>query len=118
MANNSQNFAGPSANSVFYNSATPIAMAAGRFGLAIPALGLAGLFSQQSRKPIRHGVMPTDTPLFAVLMMGAALIVGALSYSPALALGPIVDHLLLQSALLQPRGLPEALRSRDRHLPG
>jgi K+-transporting ATPase ATPase A chain len=94
MANNGQNFAGLNANSAFYNISTALAMVAGRFGLAIPALALAGLFAQQGRKPIREGVILTDTPLFAVLVIGAALIVGALSYFPALALGPVVEHLL------------------------
>jgi K+-transporting ATPase ATPase A chain len=94
MANNGQNFAGLSANSPFYNISTAVAMVAGRFGLAIPALALAGLFAQQARKPIRDGVIRTDTPLFGGLVIGAALIVGALSYFPALALGPIVEHLL------------------------
>ena len=94
MANNGQTFAGLSANSPFYNISTPLAMVAGRFGLAIPALALAGLFAQQARKPIRAGVILTDTPLFGVLVIGAALIVGALSYFPALALGPVVEHLL------------------------
>ena len=93
MANNGQNFAGLNANSAFYNISTALAMVAGRFGLAIPALALAGLFAQQGRKPIREGVILTDTPLFAVLVIGAALIVGALSYFPALALGPLVEHL-------------------------
>jgi K+-transporting ATPase ATPase A chain len=95
MANNGQNFAGLSANSPFYNVSTAVAMVAGRFGLAIPALALAGLFAQQVRKPVRDGVIRTDTPLFGGLVIGAALIVGALSYFPALALGPIVEHLLL-----------------------
>jgi K+-transporting ATPase ATPase A chain len=94
MANNGQNFAGLNANSAFYSISTALAMAAGRFGLAIPALALAGLFAQQGRKPIREGVILTDTPLFGVLVIGAALIVGALSYFPALALGPVVEHLL------------------------
>ena len=94
MANNGQNFAGLNANTAFYNISTAVAMVAGRFGLAIPTLALAGLFAQQGRKPIREGVILTDTPLFAGLVIGAALIVGALSYFPALALGPVVEHLL------------------------
>jgi K+-transporting ATPase ATPase A chain len=99
MANNGQTFAGLSANSPFYNVSTAIAMVAGRFGLAVPALALAGRFAQQGRKPGRDGVLPTDTPLFAVLVIGAALVVGALSYVPALALGPIVEHLLVSPAV-------------------
>jgi K+-transporting ATPase ATPase A chain len=95
MANNGLSFAGLSANSPFYNITTAIAMMVGRFGLAVPALALSGLFAQQGRKPVTAGTMPTDTALFAILVMGTALIVGALSYFPALALGPIVEHLRL-----------------------
>ena len=96
MANNGQNFAGLSANTPFYNVTTALAMMAGRFGLAIPALALAGLFAQQTRKPMTEGTVPTDTPLFAMLTIGTILIVGALSYFPVLALGPIVEHLVLR----------------------
>jgi K+-transporting ATPase ATPase A chain len=96
MANNGQNFAGLSANTPFYNVTTALAMMAGRFGLAIPALALAGLFAQQTRKPGTEGTVPTDTPLFAVFTIATVLIVGALSYFPVLALGPIVEHLALR----------------------
>jgi potassium-transporting ATPase potassium-binding subunit len=95
MANNGQNFAGLSANTPFYNVTTALAMMAGRFGLAIAALALAGLFAQQTRKPVTEGTLPTDTPLFAALTIATVLIVGALSYIPVLALGPIVEHLAL-----------------------
>ena len=96
MANNGQNFAGLSANTPFYNVTTALAMMVGRFGLAIPALALAGLFAQQRRKPPSAGTFPTDTPLFAVLTLATIFIVGALSYVPVLALGPIVEHLALR----------------------
>ena len=96
MANNGQNFAGLSANTPFYNVTTALAMMAGRFGLAIPALALAGLFAQQARKPVTEGTLPTDTPLFAALTIAVVLVVGALSYLPVLALGPIVEHLALR----------------------
>ena len=96
MANNGQNFAGLSANTPFYNITTALAMMVGRFGLAIPALALAGRFAQQTRKPATEGTVPTDTPLFAMLTIGTVLIVGALSYLPILALGPIVEHLALR----------------------
>ncbi|HEV7507402.1 MAG TPA: potassium-transporting ATPase subunit KdpA [Thermoanaerobaculia bacterium] len=96
MANNGQNFAGLSANSAFYNITTAVAMMAGRFGLAIPALALAGLFAQQGRRPVTDGTLPTDTALFAGLTIATALIIGALSYVPALALGPIAEHLALR----------------------
>lgn len=66
-------------------------MMAGRFGLA-----LAGLFAQQTRKPESEGTLPTDAPLFALLTIATVLIVGALSYVPVLALGPIVEHLALR----------------------
>jgi K+-transporting ATPase ATPase A chain len=94
-ANNGQTFAGLSANTPFYNVTTALAMMVGRFGRAIPALALAGLFAGQARKPETEGTLPTDTPLFAVLTIGTILIVGALSYIPVLALGPIVEHLAL-----------------------
>jgi K+-transporting ATPase ATPase A chain len=96
MANNGQNFAGLSANTPFYNVTTALAMMAGRFGLAIPALALAGLFAEQSRKPVTEGTLPTDTPLFAVLTIATVLVISALSYVPVLALGPLVEHLALQ----------------------
>jgi K+-transporting ATPase ATPase A chain len=93
FANNGQAFAGLSANSPFYNLTTALAMLAGRFGLAIPALALAGRFAWQGRRPMTAGTLPTDSFAFAVVLIGTALIVGALSYFPALALGPIVEHL-------------------------
>jgi potassium-transporting ATPase potassium-binding subunit len=96
MANNGQNFAGLSANTSFYNITTALAMIAGRFGLAIPALALAGQFAQQRRKAVTDGTLPTDTPLFAGLVIVIVLVVGALSYLPVLALGPIVEHLALR----------------------
>jgi len=96
MANNGQNFAGLSANTPFYNITTALAMLAGRFGLAIPALALAGRFACQPSKPVTAGTLPTDTPLFAGLTIATVLIVGALSYLPVLALGPLVEHLGLR----------------------
>ncbi|MFC5743714.1 potassium-transporting ATPase subunit KdpA [Dyella tabacisoli] len=95
MANNGQNFAGLSANSVFYNVTTAIAMTAGRFWLAIPALAIAGQFAAQGHRPENSGTLPTDTPLFGGLVIGSMLIIGGLSYLPALAMGPIVEHLML-----------------------
>jgi K+-transporting ATPase ATPase A chain len=95
FTNNGQNFAGLSSNSPFYNVTTAIAMMAGRFGLAIPALALAGLFAAQRRRPVTPGTLPTDSASFVFLLIGAALIVGALSYYCALALGPIIEHFLM-----------------------
>jgi len=94
-ANNGQNFAGLSANSPFYNVTTAVSMLLGRFGLGVLALALAGSFMRQRRKPETVGTLRTDTVLFATIVVGTALIVGGLSFFPALALGPIVEHLLM-----------------------
>ncbi len=94
-ANNGQNFAGLNANSVFYNLTTAITMMVGRFGLAIPALGLAGLFAAQQPTPDSAGTLPTHSWSFAILLTFTALIVSALSYFPALALGPLLEHLTM-----------------------
>jgi K+-transporting ATPase ATPase A chain len=93
MANNGQTMAGLNANSPFYNVTTSLAMAAGRFGLAALALALAGRFAAQVKKPETVGSMPCDTPTFGVLVLGSVILVGALSFLPALALGPIAEHL-------------------------
>jgi potassium-transporting ATPase potassium-binding subunit len=94
-ANNGQNFAGLNANNAFYNLTTAITMMVGRFGLAIPALGLAGLFAAQQPTPESAGTLPTDSWAFAILLIFTALIVSALSYFPALALGPLLEHLTI-----------------------
>lgn len=93
FANNGQNFAGLSANSVFYNLTTGAAMIVGRFGLAIPALALAGQFAAQGRRPATLGTLPTDGWEFGVLLVATALVVGGLSFFPALSLGAIAEHL-------------------------
>jgi potassium-transporting ATPase potassium-binding subunit len=92
FTNNGQNFAGLSANSPFYNTTLSIAMIIGRFGLAIPALALAGSFALQGRRVATIGTLPTDSFAFGIMLAGTALIVGGLSYLPALALGPILEH--------------------------
>jgi K+-transporting ATPase ATPase A chain len=94
-ANNGQNFAGLNANSSFYNLTTAITMMLGRFGLAIPALCLAGLFAAQQPSPDSAGTLPVTSFSFALLLTFTALIVSALSYFPALALGPILEHLTM-----------------------
>ena len=91
MANNGQNMAGLNANSVFYNVTTAIAMLTGRFGLAALALGLAGRFAAQRRWPTTAGTLPSDSVTFGVLVLGTILLVGALCFLPALALGPIAE---------------------------
>jgi K+-transporting ATPase ATPase A chain len=93
IANNGQSFAGLTANTTFYNLATAVAMMVGRFGLAIPALALAGLFAAQPRRFGGEGAIRTDTLIFAVLLLATALIVCGLSFFPALTLGPVLEHL-------------------------
>jgi K+-transporting ATPase ATPase A chain len=95
LANNGQNFAGLSANNPFYNITLALAMMVGRFGLGILALALAGRFAADMRRPPSMGTLSTDSRLFAILLIGTVLIMGGLSYFPALAMGPIVEHLML-----------------------
>jgi K+-transporting ATPase ATPase A chain len=96
FANNGQAFASLSANTPFYNVLTAIAMMAGRFGLAIPALTFAGLFAQQRAIPRSRGTLPTDCLSFGALLTAFLIIVTALSYLPVLALGPVLEHLLFK----------------------
>jgi K+-transporting ATPase ATPase A chain len=93
FSNNGQAFAGLSANNPFYNITTVIAMLLGRFGLAIPALALAGRFAIQPGREPGKGAIPTDTLMFGLIIAATALIVGALTYLPAAALGPVIEHL-------------------------
>jgi len=93
FANNGQNFAGLATNTVFYNVTTTISMMMGRFALAIPALALAGLLANQIKREQTESAVPTDTVMFAVLLVATSLIVGGLSFFPALTLGPILEHL-------------------------
>jgi K+-transporting ATPase ATPase A chain len=91
MASNGQTMAGLNANSVFYNVTTTIAMLAGRYGLAALALVLAGRFAAQPRIPATAGTLPSDTAAFGALVFATIVLVGALCFLPALALGPIVE---------------------------
>jgi K+-transporting ATPase ATPase A chain len=93
MANNGQTMAGLNANSVFYNTTTAVAMLAGRFGLAALALALAGRFAAQRRWPTTTGTLPSDSVTFGILVLGTILLVGALSFLPSLALGPLAEAL-------------------------
>jgi K+-transporting ATPase ATPase A chain len=95
LANNGQNFAGLNANSVFYNLTTAVAMLVGRFGLGALALALAGYFVEQGRKAVSSGTLATDTPTFAVFLIATILILAGLSYLPAMALGPVIEHLMM-----------------------
>jgi K+-transporting ATPase ATPase A chain len=93
VGNNGSAFAGISANTPFYNTALGFAVWAGRFWLMIPVLALAGSLAAKKRMPVSVGSMATHTPLFVWLLIGTVLLVGALTFVPALALGPVIEHL-------------------------
>jgi K+-transporting ATPase ATPase A chain len=93
--NNGSAFAGLTTNTLFYNIAQGLAMFFARYWLAIPALAIAGSLSKKKIVPVGQGTLPTHTPLFIVFLVMVVLIVGALTFFPALALGPIVEHLML-----------------------
>jgi len=93
--NNGSAFAGLNASSDWYTTTMGIAMLIGRFGLIIPALAIGGSLVRKQRVPETAGTFPTHTPLFAGLILGVVLIVAGLTFFPALALGPIVEHLSL-----------------------
>lgn len=94
--NNGSSFAGLRTNSVFYNVALGLAMLVGRYWLAIPALAIAGSLAAKRKVPETSGTLPTHTPLFIFWLIAIIIIVGALSYLPALSLGPIVEQLMLR----------------------
>jgi potassium-transporting ATPase potassium-binding subunit len=93
--NNGSAFSGLSANTVFYNVATALAMFIGRYWPIMAALAIAGSLAQKKRVPVTEGTMPTHGPLFVALLLGSILLIGVLTYVPALALGPIVEHFML-----------------------
>jgi K+-transporting ATPase ATPase A chain len=91
--NNGSAFAGLSANTPFYNSLLAIAMWLGRFGVIVPVLAIAGSLAAKKRLDAGAGTMPTHGPLFIALLIGTVVLVGVLSYVPALALGPVAEQL-------------------------
>ena len=93
--NNGSAFAGLGANSPFYNTALGICMFFARYWLLVPALAIAGSLVRKKKVPASSGTLPTHTPLFVGWLIGVIMIVGALSFIPALALGPIVEHLMV-----------------------
>ncbi|GAC1356625.1 MAG: potassium-transporting ATPase subunit KdpA [Herpetosiphon sp.] len=93
--NNGSAFAGLSGNTPFYNVAGALVMLLGRFWPVIPTLAIAGSLARKKLVPTGAGTLPTHTPLFGALLGGVVVIVGALTFIPSLALGPIVEHLLL-----------------------
>jgi K+-transporting ATPase ATPase A chain len=93
--NNGSAFAGLAANSTFYNVTLGIAMLIARYALIIPVLAIAGSLARKKKVPAGAGTLPTHSPLFIGWLIGVIIIVGALSFLPALALGPIVQQLML-----------------------
>ncbi|PPD40844.1 MAG: potassium-transporting ATPase subunit KdpA [Methylobacter sp.] len=91
--NNGSAFGGLSANTPFYNAMLGLAMLLSRYWLAVPVLAIAGSLAAKKIVPTGPGTLPTHTPLFVVLLIGTVLMVGALTFVPALALGPVVEHL-------------------------
>ncbi len=98
-ATNGSAFAGLNANTPFYNVALALAMFAGRYLLIIPVLAIAGSFAGKGTAPRSAGTLPTDGVLFVLLLSGTIVIVGGLSFFPALALGPIAEHFAMQAGL-------------------
>lgn len=96
--NNGSAFAGLSANTPFYNVLLAVAMWFGRFGVILPVLAMAGSLAAKKRVAATAGTLPTHGPLFVTLLIGSVLLVGLLNYVPALALGPLVEHLVLWPA--------------------
>lgn len=96
--NNGSAFAGLSANTPFYNVMLGIAVWFGRFGVIVPVLAMAGSLAAKKRIAVGAGTLPTHGPLFVTLLVGTVLLVGLLNYVPALALGPVIEHLVLWAA--------------------
>jgi len=93
--NNGSAFAGLGANTPFYHVTLGIAMFFSRYALMVPVLAIAGSLAAKKKIPSGPGTLPTHTPLFVVLIIATVLIVGALTFFPALAVGPIVEHLMM-----------------------
>ena len=93
--NNGSAFAGLSANTPYWNLTLGLSMLVGRFLMIVPLLAIAGSMVRKKRVAPGPGTFPTDTPLFAGLLVGVVIIVGALTYFPAVSLGPVVEHFLM-----------------------
>jgi len=99
-ANNGSAFAGLSANTLWYNLTIGFDMLFGRFFMVLPVLAIAGNLAKKKIAPETVGTFPVTTPLFATLLVSVILIVGALTFFPALSLGPILEHLLMHAGKL------------------
>jgi K+-transporting ATPase ATPase A chain len=95
--NNGSAFAGLNGNTTWYNAAGAATMLFGRFFMILPMLAIAGNLAQKKYVPPSLGTFPVTTPLFSVLLVGVIIIVGALTFFPALSLGPILEHLLMMA---------------------
>lgn len=95
--NNGSAFAGLSANTQFYNGLLAVGMWLGRFGVIVPVLSIAGSLAAKKRIGTTEGTLPTDGPLFVLMLIGTVLLVGLLNYVPTLALGPVAEHLMLHA---------------------
>jgi K+-transporting ATPase ATPase A chain len=95
--NNGSAFAGIAANSPFYATAIGLVMLVGRYWVIVPVLAIAGALAKKKRVPTSAGTLPTHTPLFVALLAGTVVLVGSLTFVPALALGPVVEHLQLMA---------------------
>jgi len=93
--NNGSAFAGLNANTNYFNLGLSLAMLVGRFGIMLPVLAIAGNMANKKIMPISKGTLPTDTPIFGILLIFVIIIVGALTFLPALTLGPVVEHFLM-----------------------
>jgi potassium-transporting ATPase potassium-binding subunit len=100
VANNGSAFAGLTGTTYYYNTMFGLAMLFGRFAMMVPALALAGFLAERKAAPASVGTFPVTTPLFVVLLLGVIVIVTALTFFPALSLGPIVEHFLMQAGVL------------------
>jgi K+-transporting ATPase ATPase A chain len=96
--NNGSAFAGLSANTPFYNTTLGLAMFFGRFWVKVVVLALAGSLAKKKIVPASAGTLPTHTPLFVTMLVGVVIVVGALTFIPSLALGPVVEQLLGRSS--------------------
>ncbi len=100
FGNNGSAFAGLAGGTYFYNTSLGIAMLVGRFAIIIPALALGGFLAERQSVPESSGTFPVAGPLFIGLLIGVILIIGALTFLPVLALGPLVEHLLMSARSL------------------
>ena len=98
--NNGSAFAGINVNTPWYNLTTGLAMLIGRFGFILPALAVAGSLATKKKVPTTSGTLPTHGPLFVGLLVGVVVVIGALTFFPALSLGPLVEHFFMREGKL------------------